>query len=426
MNHIAAALETRYDRFGNPIDITVGYARGNILATSLDDAKRMAHAWDRTQTIIRAKGPDSFAILTGNAGNFPVHSGETALCNEWIAPGVAAGKLQALALEHLGGGSEHGFVLYSRTAAVIVAWIMLHGRSGPVLSVVPEGGHGHSSIHFGAAASGSRVIEVTPANLTPEFLHQHQPECAIITSVTSSMEELSDSEIQTVASTLRDAGCLTLLDDAYGARIRPIFHGQQRSLQTGVDVAVTNGDKVGLGGPRCALVGGAPSLVAELSVWAAESGTDARGPMIVAMLRALESFTSDQLLQDAQDGRTLGAELIALLGEKYVQPGTLGPKITEEDAMELVLDRCGGSNPHRISPSEVTAAVGLHVLGRGIVTVNSHGQPGARVSLRLKPTAGCLEAAGGAGALAKAFDDAFSWVAENLHRPQALEAMILG
>ena len=144
------------------------------------------------------------------------------------------------------------------------------------------------------------------------------------------------------------------------------------------------------------------------------------------MLRALEAFTPEQLMRDAADGAVLGDELVSIFGRKYVQPGTLGPKILEEDAMDLVLDRCGGSNPHRISPSEVTAAIGLHILGRGIITVNSHGQPGARVSLRLKPTAGCLEASGGAVALAGAFDDAFTWVAENLHRPQAIEAMILG
>lgn len=426
MNHTAGTLETSYDRFGNPIDITVGYARGNILATSLDDARRMAHAWDRTQALIKEQGPDNFAILTGNAGNFPLGAGEAALCNEWIAPGVAAGKLKELALDHLGGGSGHEFVLYSRTAAVIVAWIMLYARNGVVLSVVPEGGHGHSSIHFGAATAGCRVVEVTRDNLTPEFLQEHQSSCAVITSVTSSMEELSDDDILAVAATLREAGCLTLLDDAYGARIRPIFRGQQRSLETGVDVAVTNGDKVGLGGPRCALVGGNPTLIGELSVWAAESGTDARGPIIVAMLRALESFTPEQLLLDAADGVLLADELLSTLGAKYVQPGILGPKIIEEDAMDLVLDRCGGSNPHRISPSEVTAAVGLHVLGRGIVTVNSHGQPGARVSLRLKPTAGCLVAAGGAPALAGAFDAALTWVADNLHRPQAIESMILG
>lgn len=426
MNRTAAGLDISYDRFGNPIDITVGYARGNILATSLDDAKRMEHAWNRTQKYIQAHSSNSFAILTGNAGNFPLPAGETALCNEWIAPGVAAGRLKELALDHLGGASDHGFVLYSRTASVILAWIMLYSRKGPVLSVVPEGGHGHSSIHFGAAVAGCAVIEVTRSNLTPEFLQEHQPSCAVVTSVTSSMEELSDADIQSMADTLRDAGCLTLLDDAYGARIRPIFHGQRRSLQTGVDVAVTNGDKVGLGGPRCALVGGNPALIDEMSVWAAESGTDARGPVIMAMLRALEAFTPEQLLQDAADGVLLADELTAILGRKYVQPGTLGPKITEEDAMDLVLDRCEGSNPHRISPSEVTAAIGLHVLGRGIVTVNSHGQPGARVSLRLKPTTGCLEAAGGAASLAGAFDDAFTWVAGNMHKPQAMRAMILG
>jgi L-seryl-tRNA(Ser) seleniumtransferase len=418
--------EVTYDRFGFAVDPSVGYARGRILATPVDDARRMAWAWERTAARVRTEGPGAFSILTGNAGAFPLAPADLELCNEWTAPGIVNGRLRELALEHLGGTSDDGFVLLSRTSATIFAWLMLYGKGKTVLSVVPSDGHGHSSIHFAAAAAGAQLIEVEAANLHEEFLRELSPSCAIITSVTSSMEQLSDIEIGETADLLRAAGCLSLLDDAYGARFRPIFHGQQRSLETGVDVAVTNGDKVGLGGPRSALVAGRPELVEALAVWAAEAGMDARGPIMVGVLRALESFTPDRLLQDAADGAELGHELTQRLGNKFVSQGPLGPKVLEEDALELVLDRCGGANPHQVRPAEVTAAVGLHVLERGIVTVNSHGQPGARVSLRLKPTSGCLASAGGAKAVAAAFDEALFWTSENLHRPDRLRAMILG
>jgi L-seryl-tRNA(Ser) seleniumtransferase len=418
--------EMTYDRFGFALDPSVGYARGRILATPVEDAKRMARAWDRTAARVQTHGPDAFSILTGNAGAFPLTATDLKFCNEWTAPGIVGQRLKELALEHLGGTAEHGFVLFSRTSAVIFAWLMLHGKGRTVLSVVPANGHGHSSIHFSASAAGATVVEVEAAKLDEEFLARWSPSCAVITSVTSSMEELNDDEITRAADMLRAAGCLSLLDDAYGARIRPVFHGQKRSLETGVDAAVTNGDKVGLGGPRSALVAGRPDVIDSMGVWAAEAGTDARGPIMVGVLRALESFSPERLLQDAADGAELGHELTQTLGGKYVQRGPLGPKVIEEDALELVLERCGGANPHQVRPAEVTAAVGLHVLEHGIVTVNSHGQPGARVSLRLKPTSGCLERAGGAKAVARAFDEALTWTADHLHRPDKLRAMILG
>ena len=418
---------TNYDRFGFSIDPSVGYARGHVLPTPLDDARRMTWAWARTAERARTHGPSSFSILTGNAGQFPLTSEDLKICNEWTAPGLGWPRLRKLALEHLGGGGQDQFLLLSRTSAAIFSWLMLHGRNRTVLSVVPKNGHGHSSIHFAAAAADAQVVEIEAHALRGDMLRLLKPGCAIITSVTSSMEELSDTEISDVASLLQDAGCPSLLDDAYGARVRPVFRGQLRSLETGVDVAVTNGDKVGLGGPRCALVAGRADLVDQMGAWAAEAGTDARGPIIIGMLRALESYTPDRLLQDAADGAELGHVLHSRFGGRYVKQSTLGPKILEEDALELVLNKCEGHNPHHIRPAEVTAAVGLFVLRHhGIITVNSHGQPGARVSLRLKPTQGSLASAGGASAVADALEEAFNWVAMHLHRPDDMRAMILG
>lgn len=425
MNSPYPALDVRNDRFGNPIDPSVGYARGLILGSPADDARRMARAWKRTQELIEARGSARFAVLTGNAGDFPLADGDAQLCNEWIAPGVASSRLRELALFHLGGGPQHAFSLLSRTSAAIVAWLMIHASHRTVLSVVPSGGHGHSSIHFAAVYAGSRIVEVEADRLDEALLAELVPACAIITSVTSSMEELSAEEIRSAASALRAAGCPSLLDDAYGARIRPIFRGQAKSLQTGVDVAVTNGDKVGLGGPRCALLAGRADLVEQMAVWAAEAGTDGRGPIMVSMLRALERFTPEQLLQDARDGAQLTEELVARVGSRWVKPGLLGPMITEEDALGIALER-SGTKAEMIRPAEVTAAVAMRVLEQGIITVNSHGQPGARVSLRLKPTTGCLDAAGGAAAIAEAFDRAFDWAAGNLHRPSSYRSLILG
>ena len=41
----APAIEVRYDRFGNPIDPTVSYARGSILRSNADEIRRQRQAY---------------------------------------------------------------------------------------------------------------------------------------------------------------------------------------------------------------------------------------------------------------------------------------------------------------------------------------------------------------------------------------------
>lgn len=82
--------------------------------------------------------------------------------------------------------------------------------------------------------------------------------------------------------------------------------------------------------------------------------------------------------------------------------------------MELVLKMAGQEKSDRV-PAEVTAAVGMLMLrDKGIVTVNTHGQPGGRVSIRLKPTTGAVARAGGAAAVAGCLVSALDEVAGHL------------
>ena len=114
------------------------------------------------------------------------------------------------------------------------------------------------------------------------------------------------------------------------------------------------------------------------------------------------------------------------LGAGQVQPGLLGPTIREEDALELAIARSGGGNPHAVRPCEVTAAIGISLLRQGIVTVNALGPPGARVSLRMKPTAFALERAGGEDVIAGHLDDALDEVSQLIQDIDSLRTHIIG
>ena len=75
----------------------------------------------------------------------------------------------------------------------------------------------------------------------------------------------------------------------------------------------------------------------------------------------------------------------------------------------------------------MTAAAGMLMLReKGIVTVNTHGQPGGRVSIRLKPTSGAIERAGGADAIAQCFVAALEETASHLDDQAWFESLLLG
>jgi L-seryl-tRNA(Ser) seleniumtransferase len=100
--------------------------------------------------------------------------------------------------------------------------------------------------------------------------------------------------------------------------------------------------------------------------------------------------------------------------------------VGEEDVTARVLALAGRERTALV-PTEVTAAVGMILLrDQGVLTVNTHGAPGGRVSLRLKPTAGALDAVGGVAALVAALDMAVATVAERLDDPAWIARILFG
>ena len=143
-------------------------------------------------------------------------------------------------------------------------------------------------------------------------------------------------------------------------------------------------------------------------------------------MRSLQSFTPDLLIQEAQDGQSVADALDATLGEAKIIRSSLGPKIDEQDAMQIVLDMADRTSSTRV-PTEVTAAIGMLMLrDKGIVTVNTHGQPGGRVSIRLKPTAGAVARVGGANAVAACLVSAMQQTASHLDDTAWFTALLFG
>jgi L-seryl-tRNA(Ser) seleniumtransferase len=422
-------MSEKRDRFGNTVDPTVGYARGSILAGPTEENRRDRWGLEQIRRRITLRGSGSVSIFTGSPFDFPLHREDMGeRIRESVGPALFWPDLRSSALEHLGAPSGDDVAVFNRTSAGIISSLTALAAAGEdVVSVVP-GAISHPSVGRGARLAGAELVEVaTPAQLEAALVGT-LGRVAVVTPVTSELVVMPEDDLRHSIRVLSTAGRIVLADDAYGARVRPVLFGQRSARELGAHLAITSIHKAGLDGPRAGLLAGEPRLVQAAYTQGTELGVEARGPMALGVLRALERYGPERLEAEVAVGRELRRELASRLGEERVAQTAIGPLVEAEDVLEIVLDRAGlaGSAPP-IVPAEATAALGMLLLEHhGILTVNAHGMPGARVSIRLKPTPEEVERAGGITAAAAAVDDALSRLAKIVDQKKVVRSLILG
>ena len=417
------------DSFGNPLDPVVGFARGQIIKSRVDEARRLRNGQAIAAERVRRLGPESIGVFTGNQREFPLKVEDlNTHCEEWVGPGLFAEELRRVAIEHLGALPDDGVAVVNRTSAGIIATIAALADGRDVVSVVPPSGRSHASVVRGCGVARVSVHEVQADKDWTSILESVKPALVVVTTVTSSLEFMDDHIAMDVAAMAKRLGAHVLLDEAYGARMRPVLRNGEKSLKLGGDLSITNCDKAGLSGPRSGLLAGRPSLVTRVAAKASEFGMEARAPIAASALRSLQCYSPSDLLEEAQSGQALGRALRDRMGDEIVDVSDLGPMIHEDLAMKEVFRRAGRApEGASVMPAEVTSALGAVLLrDHGILTVNTHGQPGARVSVRLKPTHGAIERLGGMGKVVDAMVASFDEVARIVHLPSEVARLVLG
>lgn len=417
------------DRFGNPIDPIVGFARGTIIRSSVDEARRLRQGQAVAADRVRKLGPHSIGVFTGNQRDFPLKPEDlTTLCEEWVGPGLFAEDLRVAAITHLGGEDGDGVAVFNRTSAGIIATIVAHAAGSPVISVVPPGGRSHASVIRGCSIARVELVEIGGDRDWQAALTKAKPNLVVVTTVTSALELLDDTVTSAVVKASHAVGAIAFVDDAYGARLRPVLHGGKPGLALGADLAITNCDKAGLAGPRAGVLAGRPNLVTAASAKGAEFGMEARAPIAAGAMRSLQAFRPEDLREEARSGQALAVALAEKLGRDLVVVSDLGPMVDEQDVLAVVLRRAGRSAEGLgLVPCEVSSALGMVLLrDAGILTVNTHGQPGARVSLRLKPTLDAIGRVGGQDAVVAAVDTALDHLASRIDDVSAISQLVLG
>ena len=406
-------LRMEEDRFGNPIDPSVGYARGQLLSSSAAEIRRLRRAQAVAAELVARNGAVSIGIFTGNPRYFPLNPEDLdTYCEEWVGPGLFADALAEVAIDHFGGGDT--VAVTNRTSAGIVAAILALSEGKPVVSIVPDGDRSHASVIRGCMLAGVPLVELGGSEDPAVTLQVQEPALTVVTTVTSTLARMRDDQTRRAIQAAKSVGSTVFMDEAYGARLRPVLHEGLLSLTMGADFAITNADKAGLSGPRAGILCGAEKPVLATLAKASELGQEARAPVAAGAMRSLQAFDADDLRTEAHDGQSIADVLVTSWGEEVIKRSDLGPMISEEDVHDRVLATAGKSSSS-IVPAETTAALGMVLLRElGVLTVNTHGAPGGRVSLRLKPTAGALTAVGGANALATAIDTGIETVAAHL------------
>lgn len=414
------------DQFGNHIDASVGYARGSVLRSSIEESLRLRQGQRLATARVRSLGPLSVSVFTGNQRDFPIRAEDLpGLCEEWVGPGVVADDLHAVAIEHMGGDRTDRVAVFNRTSAGIIAAIMALSDRKPVVSFVPAGGRSHASVIRGCGACSAKLVEIDRIAALAGAIAEYSPALVVITTVTSSLESLPQEDIEDAVRVAHQHGAVAFLDDAYGARIRPVLHGGKRSLQLRADLSITNCDKAGLSGPRAGIVAGKAPIVTRVQAKGAEFGLEARAPIIVGAMRSLQRYSPEMLLEEARSGKELSMALADALGPR-VGASDLGPVIDENDVLAMLLALSGRTDAV-VVPAEATAALGMILLrDHGILTTNTHGQPGARVSLRLKPTLDALPRIGGVPKVVEAVRSSFAALAPLIGDVHAISELVIG
>ena len=287
------------DRFGNPIDPSVGYARGRFLSSSAAEIRRLRHAQTVAAQVVAARGIDAIGIFTGNPRYFPLKPDDLATyCEEWVGPGLFVGDLAQIAIQHFGGGET--VAVTNRTSAGLVAAVLALADSRPVVSVVPDGDRSHVSVVRGCTLAGVELVELDSSADTAPAIAQHAPALVIITTVTSSLARMADDQTRHAIAAAKAAGATVFMDEAYGARLRPVLHGGALSLTMGADFAITNADKAGLSGPRAGILCGATEPVLATLAKASELGQEARAPITAGAMRSLQAFDPEDLRTEAR------------------------------------------------------------------------------------------------------------------------------
>ncbi len=403
------------------------YARGRILTSTEDDFRKLRHAWQIIQRRIRQDGRESVFNFSGLERWLPAAVEDLPFADDEMAPALYGDRLQALALEHLGGSSQvHDVALFNRlTAATLATHLALVKPGEVVVGVSPS--YSHPSIVRAAAHVGARFVDTGDLESFAKALdREERVALVVLTRLAVTYECLALDVLRSVVSLAHARGVPVYVDDAGGARVGPAVFGQPKMLELDADVGATGLDKYGTSGPRLGLLAGKKHLVARIRARGFECGLEARPMLYPAVVRSLEGYSPERVRVLVDTTREVAAALRAIFGPRLHETPVTA-QLRAEDILELAMTQAGLIQPP-IVPYEATAALAMLLLeDHGILTVHFAGLPPGTSSLLFKfVPPETLARFGGAEAFAKAVDSSLGKLGTLLAAPESLRTLLFG
>ncbi len=415
----------RVDRFGNRIDSSVGYARGQILASDADELARTMHARRIIRDRVRRLGKDSVFDLSGLPRSFPLQPGDLSRLESqstYFAHFDDMGERRAT--EFLGGDpGVHAALFVNRVSSGLLAIALaLLQKDDRVVSLVPRG-RSHPPLQRSVELAGGLFADTEGIEAFAEAVKRFKPRLVVATPVTSAKHHMLVNDLVRFAEIGQAHGAITLVDDAHVAS-RIAFHGDPLPFRCApFDLAIFSTDKH-IFGPRAGIVVGRREMIERVRTSAVQFGLEAQPGHREAAIRALERHRPEPIEIAGQ----LAKELHGRLKQEYVSdcfyPAGPGVAISGEDALLLAL-KLSDKPRSSIVPAEAVSVVCNHLLReRGILTISSLSMPGTAAVIRLMmfPDGHKL----GAERITAAVKEGLAVLQDVLDRPEVAREIILG
>lgn len=343
-----------------------------LICSSLDEVKRREAALRFIASLVDQEGRSSLYDLSGLAGGFPVKKSDLTLLETYSGPAIFELNLQKEGKKHLGGEKV---VAFNRTSAAILAAILALVKPGEeVLHYLPEL-PSHPSIPRSAKLRGASYAEFDNIK---DFQLTDETSLVVITGSTMDHQVLPLTDFDKIIQISHEQQIPVLVDDASGARIRTVIYNQPRALDMGADLVVTSTDKL-MNGPRAGLMAGKAILIDRIKDKAHQFGLEAQPPVVAGIVRALEDFKPQRLLDSMDRRDKLYLKARNVLGG--VEKTPTGFMISASNLEKEIISKEGNEN---ISSRELATLMSMILLKEHhIVTIPAVGMPGVSATIRL-------------------------------------------
>lgn len=416
------------DRFGNPIDPIVRYARGKILKSTDEEVARMLRARHWVGERVRTLGKDSVYDLSGmNRGSGLGVEDVPYLTSHVPFFEHFEGKTEPLALKHMGADAarHRALVLNRVSAANFIALTTILQSGDRVFGFAPAGGVTHPSAVRPIAMVGARFTEFFSfADLEKAWHEEGAPRLLLITPITASKKHLDLADFRRALALPRAPHTLVYVDDAHMAS-RVGFFGEPRTFEVGdIDLAVCSADKH-VAGPRAGVFVGRPDLVTAIGSRAYELGLEAQAGQYVGVANALRNFDPEVIRRAGELAKELVDVLAVRYGAKRAYLGGPGVSISGDDVLDIAREQRGSSGKPALVAVEAAGLVAMEMLERdGVLTIGAVAMPGSApvVRLMMYPDGHRL----GVERIAASLENGISRLAEVIDNIDEARAQLLG